>query len=186
MLASLCLLSGLLAPAQPPAPVPVEGSRPATGSPRAVLRAGGMPVPLKAGSAVGEWRLTPRLPQSQELLYRGTYSEQATGGSVEFERAYTFEGRVLVLDESPQGLEVAVLTVFKDRAAAGASMKVPADAAGRPLARAARLERLTLLDVGTTTSDALGRLFAALARGRLDSLTLNNRHGDGGGRGALS
>lgn len=84
MVATLCLLSCVLATAQPP----VDRS---------------------------EWLLAPHLAKAQELVYqRGTYVEEALG-SVQSQRGYRIDCRMLVLDSSPQGFELAVLTTLKPR-----------------------------------------------------------------------
>jgi peroxiredoxin len=68
------------------------------------------PVPSR-----GDWVLVPRLARGQELVYRGGYAEEAGGGHAQFSRAYRLEARVFVLDTTPRGAEVAVLTVLRDR-----------------------------------------------------------------------
>ena len=71
MLATLCLLGGMLVPAQvlPPGG-PSQGVPPRT-----------VQVERRTGPAfAGEWLLTPRLVNGQELVYRGTYTEQTIAG----------------------------------------------------------------------------------------------------------
>src|SRR5438105_6928920 len=97
MLATLCLMSCALAPAQP-----------ASGAERL---------------------LTPRLSRGQELVYRGTFTAESLGRGVQFLRTYRLQSRVFVLDASPEGLEVAFLTVLKLRTgteAANAAQATPA------------------------------------------------------------
>ena len=94
MLPTFCLLGCLLAPAQTP------------GRPSAPT-----PAPARATA----WAVSPRLARSQELLYRGTFTEESAGPRVEYRRAYRFETRVFVLDSPPRGLDVALLTTLKDR-----------------------------------------------------------------------
>jgi peroxiredoxin len=90
MTATLCLLGCLLAPAQSP-------DRPA--------------APPRAGDGV-----LARLAKGQELVYRGTFTEDSTGDGVQFSRAYRVETRLFVLDApAGRGAEVAVLTVLKNR-----------------------------------------------------------------------
>jgi peroxiredoxin len=91
MTASLCLLSCLLAPAQTP-------ERPAAPAARA-----------------SEWVIAPRLSKAQELVYRGAFTEEAAGGSVQFNRTFRLESRIFVLDTPSKGAEVAFLTVLKSR-----------------------------------------------------------------------
>ncbi|MBY0525055.1 MAG: peroxiredoxin family protein [Gemmataceae bacterium] len=64
-----------------------------------------------------DWQLAPRLGRGQELVYRGTYAEEAKGQAVQFNRSYRMEARVFVLDAPPQGAEVAFFTVWKGRSA---------------------------------------------------------------------
>jgi hypothetical protein len=58
----------------------------------------------------------PRLSRGQELVYRGIYRESSAGNSVRCERSYLLESRVFVLDSSPRGLDVALLTVLRPKA----------------------------------------------------------------------
>jgi peroxiredoxin len=58
-----------------------------------------------------------RLNRGQELVYRGTFTEEASGGRVQFSRAARVESRLFVLDAAARGAEVAFLTVFKPREA---------------------------------------------------------------------
>jgi peroxiredoxin len=63
----------------------------------------------------GDWTVLPRLGRDQELVYRGTFTEEANGGRVQFSRAYRVETRFFVLDTPSRHAEVAVLTVLKPR-----------------------------------------------------------------------
>ncbi|MHB1424257.1 MAG: peroxiredoxin family protein [Gemmataceae bacterium] len=67
----------------------------------------------------GDWLLMPRLSRSQELVYRGTFSEEGCGGRVQFSRSYRLETRIFVLDTPPNGADVAVLTLLKHRSSTG-------------------------------------------------------------------
>jgi peroxiredoxin len=60
-----------------------------------------------------EWVFTPRLSRGQELVYRGSYAEEAAGKGVQFNRSYRLESRIFVLDTPPRGLEVALQTLLK-------------------------------------------------------------------------
>jgi len=60
-----------------------------------------------------EWLVLPHLNKAQELVYRGSITEEATGSGVQFTRGYRLENRVLVLDAGPKGADVAILTVLK-------------------------------------------------------------------------
>src|SRR6266568_118139 len=72
-----------------------------------------------------EWLVLPRLTKAQELVYRGSCAEEATGSGVQFNRAYKLESRVLVLDANPKGAEIAILTVLRtaDKAERGAELR---------------------------------------------------------------
>lgn len=85
MIATVCLISCALCPAQP-----------ASGA---------------------EWLLIPRLSRGQELVYRGTVTEESIGRGVQTARTYRLQARLFVLDSSPQGSEVALFTTLKQRAA---------------------------------------------------------------------
>jgi peroxiredoxin len=61
--------------------------------------------------------LQPRLGRGQELLYRGSFTEEAKGQSVQFSHALKVETRVFVLDVMPQGTDVAFMTVCKGQPA---------------------------------------------------------------------
>jgi peroxiredoxin len=60
-----------------------------------------------------EWLVLPRLSQWQELLYRGTHTEDAAGGGVQFRQTYSLEARVFVLDTPAQGADLALFTALK-------------------------------------------------------------------------
>src|SRR5262245_4703800 len=88
MLSTLFLLAGVLAPGQPQLPGPGREA---------------------------DTSLTVALTKAQELVYSGTFSEEATGGRVQFNRAFRVEVRLFVLDQNPRGAEVVVLTTLKHR-----------------------------------------------------------------------
>jgi peroxiredoxin len=94
MVATLFLLSCTWAPAQTP-----DG--PAVSPP---LREAAEGIPV------------PRLSRAMELLYRGAFTEESTSGGVQFSRAYKLENRVLVLETTPRGAEVAFLTTLRSNA----------------------------------------------------------------------
>jgi len=66
-----------------------------------------------------DWFLAPRVSRAQEFVYGGSYAEESTGGSVQFNRAFRLESRMLVLDAGMKGAEVALLTMLKAREPAG-------------------------------------------------------------------
>jgi peroxiredoxin len=111
MVASLCLYGCLLVAAQ-------TAERPAP--------------------AGGDWTVLPRLNRADELVFRGTFIEEANGSRVQFNRSFRIENRLFVLDTPPKGAEVAVLTVLRPRDARpkAAAPAVTADAS----AWSARLE----------------------------------------------
>ena len=123
MVATLCLLGCVLAPAQ-------ASERPA--------------------APPGEERLQgPRLVQAQEYVYRGTFTEEASGARVQFSRSYRLETRVFVLNVGARGAEVAVQTVLKARDTRPGAPPQPSISSD-PTSCSVRLERAHV--------DARGRL----------------------------
>jgi peroxiredoxin len=57
----------------------------------------------------------PRLARGQELVYTGSFIEEAAGKGVQFTRRYRMESRILVLDTRGPQTELAVLTSLKLR-----------------------------------------------------------------------
>jgi peroxiredoxin len=57
--------------------------------------------------------LVPHFVVGQELTYRGTIAEEATGQGVQFNRNYRLEVRVFVLGTPPSGAELAFLTLLR-------------------------------------------------------------------------
>jgi peroxiredoxin len=66
-------------------------------------------------AGASEWLLVPRLSAGQELVYRGTYTEEVLGQGVQFDRGYQLESRVFVLDTPPQGADLALQTILRLR-----------------------------------------------------------------------
>jgi hypothetical protein len=96
------------------------------------------------------WLLTPRLSRGQELVYRGTLAEDALGRQVQFSRSYRLETRVLVLDTSSRGHDVAFFTTLKLRTARTDRSREPAPSSVRlELARISPLGRMNA-DPGVT------------------------------------
>jgi peroxiredoxin len=89
MVATLCLIGCVLAPAQPP-----DRSTPGPS---------------------GDRLIGPRLGKAQEFAYHGTFDEEGGANRVRFSRSFRFETRVFVLDTPPNGADVALLTVLKPR-----------------------------------------------------------------------
>jgi peroxiredoxin len=129
MAATLYLLGCLLIPAQKP---PL-GAQTQPRSPERTL-----------SSASGDWLLVPRLQRAQELVYRGTFTEEGRGGRVQFSRSYRLETRIFVLDTPPNGADVAVLTLLKHRSSTGGTPVAPAKDAltGDAALVSVRLERM--------------------------------------------
>jgi peroxiredoxin len=90
---------------------------------------------------VGDWLVVTRLNRAQELVYRGSYTEEANGGRVQFNRAYRLESRVLVLDAQPREAVVAFFTLLKQRETQSGSSAKDAEA---PPPSSVRLERATV------------------------------------------
>jgi peroxiredoxin len=99
------------------------------------------PAPAMTSAAVkGDWVLTPRLVRGQELVYRGTFTEEASGSRVQFQRAYRFEARYFVLETPPRGIEVAAMTVLNAREPRSSSPHVRVETGSS----AVRIERITV------------------------------------------
>ena len=94
MVATFWLLSCALATAQSPT--------------RPVLP----PSPAAEAARGSDWVLTPRLVRGQELVYRGTFSEESAGARVQFQRTYRFETRYFVLDTPARRIDLAALTTL--------------------------------------------------------------------------
>jgi peroxiredoxin len=118
-----------------------------------------------------EWLLTPRLGRGQELVYRGTYTEEAIGRGVQFTRSYRLHNRVFVLDTSAQGAELAVLTRLQlqsEPARQGSSARRgspdPAvrGAKGQDEPGSLRLEPIRINSQGRLIADAPAALLAPL------------------------
>ncbi len=121
MTATLCLLGCLLAPAQTP-------DRPAPPG--------------------REWAVAPHLGKAQELVYRGSFTEEANGAGVQFNRAFRIETRVFVLETPPKGADAAVLTILKGR-----DEPSGAAAGGEPTAESVRLESIHVDLQGGVTAE---------------------------------
>jgi hypothetical protein len=102
-----------------------------------------------------DWTLGPRLSRGQELVYRGTVTEEALGKAVQFSRSYRLESRAFILDAPARGLEVALLTILKNRSARPEGV-----APGDP--SAVRLELVHVDPQGKLTGDANASLAASL------------------------
>jgi peroxiredoxin len=63
----------------------------------------------------GDWLLVPQLSRGQELIYSGTFNEKALGPNVQFERTFSIDATVLVLDAAVQQFNMAFLTTVSPR-----------------------------------------------------------------------
>jgi hypothetical protein len=95
------------------------------------------PAQMPARPTVSDWVLVPRLSRTQELVYRGSFTEEARGPRVQFNRAYRLETRLFLLGTPPRGFDVALLTILKARTPAPA-VRVRVE----PVSSSVRLERL--------------------------------------------
>jgi hypothetical protein len=73
-----------------------------------------------ATGQVSEWQLQPHLARGQELIYSGTFTEEALSAGVQYQHAYQIESSVLVLDAAPQKFDLAFLTVVTARSSKSA------------------------------------------------------------------
>ena len=110
-------------------------------------------------SSSSDWLLVPRLGRGQELVYRGTFTEEGRGGGVQFSRSYRLESRILVLETPPNGADIAVLTLLKHRS----STSQPA-ITGDASPVSVRLERAHVDLQGKLTADANVNLLVPLDR----------------------
>jgi hypothetical protein len=93
-----------------------------------------------------DWLLVPHLSRGQELVYRGSYAEEAVGKGVQFNRSYRLESRVFVLDTPPRGIEAALQTVLK--------LRLPrAERGNEPEPSSVRLELVHVDLQGRVTAD---------------------------------
>jgi peroxiredoxin len=101
-------------------------------------------MPLPVTPRAQTWTVRPQLPNGLELVYAGTFKEDATG-SVQFSRAYRFDTRVFVLEARPNAVEAAVFTVLRLR-----DLAKPVGAES-PIS-SARLERIVVGDHNQITA----------------------------------
>jgi peroxiredoxin len=128
------------------------------------------PMPPPAATVVrGDWVLTPRLARGQELVYRGSFIEQAGNGlaggtelapatRVHFQRAYRIETRFFVLDNPPRAVRLAAFTTLQDRTARPAKAGVRVE----QVSSSVRLERIDLDLQGKVHADSAGTLTVPL------------------------
>jgi peroxiredoxin len=62
----------------------------------------------------GDWQLSPNLPRGQELVYTGTYLEEALAPNVKHHKQYRLETTLFVLDASKQHADVAIMTTLAE------------------------------------------------------------------------
>lgn len=102
-----------------------------------------------------DWLIVPRLSRGQELVYRGSYAEEAAGQRAQFLRSYRLESRVFVLGTAQGGFEVALQTVLK--------LPTPhSERGGEPEPSSVRLELVRVDLQGRITADANTRLTVPL------------------------
>jgi peroxiredoxin len=63
----------------------------------------------------GDWLLLPQLARGQELVYSGTFTEEALSPGVQFQRAFRVDTTVFVLDVGNPQCSLAFLTVVSPR-----------------------------------------------------------------------
>jgi peroxiredoxin len=63
----------------------------------------------------GDWLLLPQLARGQELIYAGSFKEEALSPSVQFQRAFSIDTTVLVLETNDRQSKLAFLTVASPR-----------------------------------------------------------------------
>jgi len=71
---------------------------------------------LAAGQAA-DWQLQPQLARGQELVYAGSFTEEALSPGVQYQHAYKVDSTVLVLEATAQKFDLALLTVVTSKAA---------------------------------------------------------------------
>jgi len=96
-----------------------------------------------------EWLLLPRLSRGQELVYSGSFSEEAGGKGVQCHQSYRLESRVFVLETPSQGSDVALLTALKLEEA---RPRGPGEATAGPESWSVRLELARVDLQGKVTS----------------------------------
>src|SRR5262249_44607872 len=62
-----------------------------------------------------EWQIAPRLSRGEELVYSGSFQEETTGRGVQYSRSQQLDCRVFVLDATPQGTDIALFTIVRER-----------------------------------------------------------------------
>jgi peroxiredoxin len=73
-------------------------------------------VSLTMGQLVerGDARLTPQLPRGQELVYTGTYLDEALAPNVNHQKWYRLETTLFVLEASKKATDVAIMTALTE------------------------------------------------------------------------
>jgi peroxiredoxin len=103
-----------------------------------------------------EWQITPRLARGEELLYRGSYTEETTGRGVQFTRTQKLETRVFIMDATPRGLDAAILSIVRDQRA----RTVAGSEAAEPVSL--RLEVISISPKGKVTTPSGAPLMVPL------------------------
>jgi peroxiredoxin len=103
-----------------------------------------------------QWMLAPRFTRAQELVYKGTTSEETLGNAVQCNRTYRLENRIFVMGMTNKGAEVAIFTRLRERPAT--TEKAPAAQKEAAQSGSVRLELATISTQGrvaSTTGTAL-------------------------------
>lgn len=64
-----------------------------------------------------DWALGLALERGQEFVYRGSFTEECSTGTVQYQRAYRLETRLFVLDAGPTGAGLACMTTLRQKEA---------------------------------------------------------------------
>src|ERR1700730_6625794 len=62
-----------------------------------------------------EWQLAPQLLTGMELVYSGTYTEEALGPNVNYQRRYRLDTNLFVLEAAAGRCDVALMTSLRLR-----------------------------------------------------------------------
>ncbi len=109
----------------------------------------GVPQPAPKTPPRGtDWSLSLHLERSQELVYRGLFTEECNAGTVHYQRAYRVESRLFVLDASPRGADLACMTTVRRKDAPIQAVGFKEETDGRTV----RVERFQVDPQGKLTA----------------------------------